>query len=119
MKEKIRSFINLYYLKNDSPNLCLQDNFLTRCKDKICLQINSTEVNCLSIDEKIRSSQLSIAEDSYSDLTNDKQSSVDVTNTISEKTNPNKNDRYRPTNTMLFGIMFLGIFAIVSENSFE
>ena len=83
---------------------------MEHCKDRLCLQINSTNLNCLSIDATIVSATNSIVENAL-------QSIVEYGLT-SESTNQKKGNPYIPSNTILFCII-IGIFIIVVSRIFR
>ncbi|CAF0778249.1 unnamed protein product [Rotaria sp. Silwood1] len=110
-RENIRSFLLIDYQSIALVNLCM--NYSTiRCKNKVCLQINSTEINCLSIDENIITKELIISTTNTknSTLQNETESLI-YDNLISEGANRRKHYRYRPSNTMLFCIIIFGVLA--------
>jgi len=81
----------------------------TRCINEVCLQINSTEVKCLSIDDILISTAHignSISQDAI-------QLSGEG-DMISEVTNQRKTYRNRPSNTILFCIVFTAVLIVVS-----
>lgn len=105
--ENIHSLLYIDYPQTDSLNLCLKNSSIIRCEDKICLQINSTNIDCLPIDENIISNELIITLDS----TNNMQSLIANDIPLANKQN---NFRYRPWNFVLFCIIAVGIFSTVS-----
>jgi hypothetical protein len=92
----------------------MKNSSIIRCKDQICLQINSTEINCLSIDENLISNQLITSDNNNLDLQNEIQSLVDDDNIASQIANSRKKHYSRPSNTILFCIIILGILVTVS-----
>ncbi len=105
-KQNIRSFLFLDYQQTDLSNLCTNNS----CKNELCLQVNSTEINCLSIDENLTSITL---DNMNSDLQNDIESLIDD-DIYSQTANKRKISRYRPKNTILFSIIILGVLVTVS-----
>jgi len=93
----------------------MQNSSIIRCKDKICLQINSTEVNCLSIDENIISNELITSDNINSDLQSDIQTLV-ADDSVSKIANQRKKYHYRLSNTILFCFITLGVLLTVSIN---
>jgi len=87
----------------------MNNSSIIRCKNKICLQINSTEINCLSIDENLISNELKPLDNINSDI----QSLIDD-DIYSQLKNKRKKYRYIPTNTILFCIIILGVLVTVS-----
>ena len=49
-EENIHSFLLLDQQPMQEKNLCMENAAITRCKNQLCLQINASEINCLSID---------------------------------------------------------------------
>jgi hypothetical protein len=87
----------------------MNNSSIIRCKNEICLQINSTEINCLSINENLISNELKSLDNINSDI----QSLIDD-DIYSQLTNKRKKHRYIPTNTILFCIIILGVLVTVS-----
>ncbi|CAF2446070.1 unnamed protein product [Rotaria sp. Silwood2] len=110
-QEDIRSFLLIDQQPIASVNLCMNYS-KKRCENKLCLQINSIEINCLSIDENIITKELitSTTNTTNSTLQNETQSFI-YDDHISETENRRKHYRYRPSNTMLIIIIMVGALA--------
>lgn len=113
-KEKIHSFLKIENLQINSMNLCLQKSIQEQCQNRICLQINSTNVKCLSTDEKLLANQFSIP----SNFIDDVQSLVN-NEPSSNTANQTSHFRYRPRNTILFFIIAIALIALVSRKIIE
>ncbi|CAF1368182.1 unnamed protein product [Adineta ricciae] len=100
METKIHSFLLLDHQQTDRFNLC-RTAIPARCPNQLCLQVNSTNTQCLSIDGE---------RTSYSP----NESTKDDT-TVATDTSKPKSYRYRPTNTILFFIIAItcGIFVAI------
>jgi hypothetical protein len=105
MKEQIHSFLFLHDSQTSSSNLCTENS----CKDQLCLQINSKEIKCLSIDENLISN---LSKNILSNIDDEIQSLIN-TDIISQTSNQRKKYRYLPSNTILFCIIILGIFVTI------
>jgi hypothetical protein len=110
-RDNIRSFLLIDHQQTDLSNLCTKYS-TTRCANKVCLQINSTEVNCLSIDETIVPAA-SIAHSGNS-ISQDGIQLLGGGDMISEVANQRKTYRNRPSNTILFCIIFTTVLIVVS-----
>ncbi|CAF0807202.1 unnamed protein product [Rotaria sordida] len=112
-REHIRSFLPIDNQPVASVNLC-ENYSKTRCENKLCLQINSTEINCLSIDENIITKQLITSTTSTTSSTIQSETqSVTYNDHITEAADQRKNYRYRPRNTILFLIIAFTILAAI------
>lgn len=110
----IRSFLLIDHQTSNSADLCMNSSQM-RCPNKLCLQINSTSVNCLTVDDNVVGKQFIIATGNpmNSTLQNDIQSLV-ANDVNSQADNPKNKYRYRPRNTILFFIISFTIIAGVS-----
>lgn len=108
-RDNIRSFLLIDHHQTDLSNLCTNDS-TTRCKDQLCLPINSTEVKCLSIDETVKpiTNMISL-------LSQGATQSSEQNDPVSNVVNPRKQNPYRQTNTILLCIIFIGVLITVSE----
>ena len=97
-KESIRSLLKIDYPQIDSISLCLQ--------------INSTSIHCLSVDEKLLADKFSITPNAIDDdqLLNNGDPS-------SSQTNRKTHFYYRPRNTILFIIIIIALIAVVSRKT--
>jgi len=81
----------------------------TRCIKKVCLQINSTEVDCLSIDEIVVSAA------SITHIGNSISQDARQGDIISEVANQRKTYRNKPSNIILVCIVFTTVLIVVSS----
>lgn len=104
--------------QTESENLCLK-NSQKQCKDKLCLQINVTNINCLSIDDNIVTKELFIPIKDKTNSTIANQSQMLAANPqVALVADSRSHYRYRPSNIMLFCIIILSIFVGVSNTFF-
>ena len=108
IKENIHSFVYLHDPQPQTLDICKENS----CKDQICLQVNVKEIKCLSTDENLISDA---SNNIPSNIDDEMQSLIDTdTDTVPQKANQKKKYRYRPSNTILFCIITLGILVTVS-----
>ncbi|CAF3309320.1 unnamed protein product [Rotaria socialis] len=107
-QEHIRSFFLINNQQTEILNLCMKQG-TTNCKNQLCLQINATDISCLSIDESITATAV-ITSTTKSTVKNSPQTLLNSYQ-ISQAAEQRKNYRYSPSNTMLFLFIIIGIFA--------
>ncbi|CAF1522771.1 unnamed protein product [Adineta steineri] len=109
--DQIRSFVFIDNQQTEGSDLCMKYS-TARCKNyQLCLQINSINMTCLSIDGSFLSKQATTDIDNSMSQDALKLSVGD--NSISPVESQQKTHRYRPSNAILIGIITLGILVTI------
>jgi hypothetical protein len=111
-RDNIRSFLLIDHQQTDLSNLCMKYS-TTRCIKKVCLQINSTEVDCLSIDEIVVSAAPITHIGNL--ISQDASQLLGEGDIISEVANQRKTYRNKPSNIILSCIVFTTVLIVVSS----
>lgn len=114
--EQIHTLLRLNDQSTPVNNLCMESASQTRCKNQLCLQVNATDIQCLSIDANFLSTGLTTSNNINSNLLDQTQAllSKEINSPVTKK---ERTFFYRPWTKILFSIIGLSIFLTVNPIS--